>query len=781
MKKKILGTGLIIALLASIGCQSITAKNEEIKVIYDGQEVEFDVQPQIINGRVMVPMRTIFETFGAKVKWDGAESTVTAKRKSKTMVMTVGSTEMTKNEETYTFDTAPIIEDGRTLVPVRAISDMLGLDVEWDEDDRTVVIETPDEDTDDSWKENTGEINLSAIEVSGAGVSVSDNVVTITAGGDFTVTGELNDGQIVVDTDDKVKLRLSGMSLTNKSGSAIYIKNADKAYITLTEGTENHLADGEEYVSGDENEKACITSRDNLEIKGNGMLTVTGNYNHGIFCADSLGIGNGNIAVNAKNDGIHANETLAISGGIINVTAEGDGIQAEEIIDITAGEIKVTTTGEVKASANSGFGMRGGMNNGIVKNPVEMTDEERTAMREEMQKQLEQAQQQEAEEDNSEDITSKGIKAGWLMDISGGEITVNSTDHAIHCASDITIDGGSMTLASEVKKGISAHGDIVINDGNINVTKSTEGIETKQIMTVNGGIINITASDDGLNAGGNGNEMPVGFGGGRMGGTNPENNFTDGGNMQPGRAVPEGEKPQGMGIPPEFENNAGGQQGRKGMNRGETEMSGMAPSDMPERENVVMPQGGRGSAGRSSEISAEHHIQINGGTIYINAKNDGIDSNGSVVIDGGKLIVEGPPSASGGEMGIDTDSAFIINGGEIISSGTSISDTGANQNSVNINFSESIEAGSEFQIRNGSGSIIAALTTAAPFYSILYSSENLCEGETYHIYVNNTEKASFTVSGKVTTVGTAAGGMGGFGKGGRTRQQLEQPQSRVEI
>ena len=73
MKKKILGTGLIIALLASIGCQPITAKNEEIKVIYDGQEVEFDVQPQIINGRVMVPMRTIFETFGAKVKWDGAE------------------------------------------------------------------------------------------------------------------------------------------------------------------------------------------------------------------------------------------------------------------------------------------------------------------------------------------------------------------------------------------------------------------------------------------------------------------------------------------------------------------------------------------------------------------------------------------------------------------------------------------------------------------------------------------------------------------------------------
>ena len=147
---------------------------------------------------------------------------------------------------------------------------------------------------------NTGTVDLDNVEVTGDGISVSDNFITISKGGDFEVTGTLDDGQIVIDTEEKVKLRLSGMSLTNKNGSAVYVKNVDKAYITLTDNTENTLTDGENYTSGDENEKGCITSRDNLEIKGSGSLTVNGNYNHGIFSSNSIEIGNGNINVNAK-------------------------------------------------------------------------------------------------------------------------------------------------------------------------------------------------------------------------------------------------------------------------------------------------------------------------------------------------------------------------------------------------------------------------------------------------------------------------------------------------
>ncbi|MBQ8301489.1 MAG: carbohydrate-binding domain-containing protein, partial [Clostridia bacterium] len=503
--KKIISTVVLVSLIATLGSSCVSAKNDEIKVTYDGQMIEFDVQPEIISDRVMVPMRTIFETFGMKVKWDGESQSITAKRKSKTVGMTIGSADMTKNEDTYTFDTAPVITDGRTLVPVRAISDLLELDVEWVEDEKTVKITTPADEENEAWKENTGTINLDTLEVAGDGVSVEDNVITVSAGGDFEITGTLDDGQIVVDTEDEVKLRLSGMKLTNKNGSAIYVKNADKAHITITENTENILADGETYTSGDENEKACITSRDNLEIKGKGTLIVEGNYNHGIDSSDSVEIGNGNITITAKKDAIHVNDTLAINGGNLTVTAESDGLQADEIVDITGGTINVTTMGEVPASTNTGFG---GMNFGkTMQNPSQLTAEERQEMRDEFEKQFEEIQNAEIEEDNSDDVTSKGIKADWMLDISGGEITVNSTDHAIHCASDINIKGGKLNLASEVKKGISAHGNIVIDDGKIDITKATEGIETKQIMTINGGDINVIASDDGFNAGGDGMMM----------------------------------------------------------------------------------------------------------------------------------------------------------------------------------------------------------------------------------------------------------------------------------
>lgn len=609
MNKKIVSAITLVSLIAALGSGCVMAKNDSIKVMYDGNTIDFDVQPEIIDDRVMVPMRAIFEAFGAMVKWDGDSQTITAKKKSKTISMTIGNTDMTKNDETYSFDTAPVIEDGRTLVPVRAVSDMLGLDVEWEDSDKTVTITTPTEEEDDSWKENTGTINLDTMETTGDGISVSDNIITISKGGDFEVTGTLEEGQIIIDTEDKAKLRLSGMSLTNPNGAAVYVKNADKAYITITENTENTLTDGESYTSGDENEKACITSRDNLEIKGNGALTVNGNYNHGIDASDSMEIGNGNITINAKNDSIHVNDTLEISGG-------------------------------------------------------------------------------------------------------------------------------KLTLASESKKGISAHGDIVIDDGDIDITKSTEGIETKQIMTINGGDISVISSDDGFNAGGNGmDNMRGGFGGGQRTDMQPDDNMTPS-DMRGGRP--------------------------------------MMMQDMQNSEMSEIPNDGFGIGRNSTEISTEHHIQINGGTIYINAVNDGIDSNGSLVIDGGDIIIEGSPRAGGGEMGLDTDGALIINGGDVLATGSSINTTGANQNTANINLSAEVTAGELFEIRNAEGETIASFTVSSPFSAILYSSDKLETDKEYSVYTNGEQEESFIVTDKVTTVGTAASvGIGGRGNKGQKIQKSD--------
>lgn len=783
LKKKIISIAAVVAITATIGSGCVLAKSNDITVTYDGENISFDVQPKIVDDRVMVPMRTIFETFGAKVKWDSDTQTITAKKKSKTIQMTIGSSDMTKNDETYSFDVSPIIEDGRTLVPIRAISDMLGLDVEWNEKNNTVTITTPQDDEDESWKNNTGTVDLDNVEVTGDGISVSDNVITISKGGDFEVTGTLDDGQIVIDTEEKVKLRLSGMSLTNKNGSAVYVKNADKAYITLTDNTKNTLTDGENYTSGDENEKGCITSRDNFEIKGSGSLTVNGNYNHGIFSSNSIEIGNGNITVNAKNDGIHANDTLAISGGTVNVTAEGDGLQAEEILDISEGEVNVTTTGEVKASTSNDFGGRGEM-----KDSSQMTDDEIKSMREQMNNnQFTQTE----ESDDSEDTSSKGIKADWMLDISGGEVTVNSTDHAIHCASDINITGGTLNLSSESKKGISGHGDVTIDDGDITITKSTEGIESKEILTINGGNIDITASDDGLNSGGTGANQNGGFGGGTnmqfgqqgdRGQIGRPNSNGQGGNQMTPPEMPSDQNGNQM-TPPEMPSNQNGNQMTPSEMPSDQNGGQMTPPEMSNGQNgnqmtpPEMPNGQNGNQmtppnmqqAEGNEQDSEHHIQINDGNIKIVADADGIDSNGSLFINGGTVTVDA--QAMGAESAFDTDGAFIVNGGTIIGVSGSGMDESPNsysaQNVILAYTTSQISAGDEVKITDSNGKTIAEYTAVKGGSKIVYSSDKLKTGETYTVYASGEEVGSAEIESSITKIGTKSNS--GFGGGHRQK------------
>ena len=201
------------------------------------------------------------------------------------------------------------------------------------------------------YSDNTGTINLDTMKVTGEGISVSDKVIMITKGGDFTVTGTADDAMIQVNAADKVKLRLSGMSLTNSDGPAIFFEDAEKAFITITEDTENYLADGAEYSV---DAKAALFSNDDLEIKGKGVLTIVGNYKHGIASDDGISIENGtiNITANVK-DGVHANDDIEISGGDITVTSEKQGFQAEENFIITDGKITITKCSEGIESGGS--------------------------------------------------------------------------------------------------------------------------------------------------------------------------------------------------------------------------------------------------------------------------------------------------------------------------------------------------------------------------------------------------------------------------------------------
>lgn len=112
----------------------------EIDVRVGGKLLSFDVAPQIVNDRTLVPMRTIFAELGAEVEWDAETATVTATKESKTVSLTINSTTAKINGEDYTLDAAPVIYQDRTLVPCRFVSDVFGAEVLWDADNLLVEI-----------------------------------------------------------------------------------------------------------------------------------------------------------------------------------------------------------------------------------------------------------------------------------------------------------------------------------------------------------------------------------------------------------------------------------------------------------------------------------------------------------------------------------------------------------------------------------------------------------------------------------------------------------------
>ena len=117
--------------------------DSRIQVIFNGIRISFGSygqNPEIINGRTMVPLRSIFEAMGAEIEWDNATKTVTATRGEQTISLTVGSNTMYVGDKTVTLDTPAMIINGRTMVPTRAIAEAFASNVQWVASARTVVI-----------------------------------------------------------------------------------------------------------------------------------------------------------------------------------------------------------------------------------------------------------------------------------------------------------------------------------------------------------------------------------------------------------------------------------------------------------------------------------------------------------------------------------------------------------------------------------------------------------------------------------------------------------------
>jgi hypothetical protein len=411
--------------------------------------------------------------------------------------------------DSATSNTAPaqaaVSEVKGSIIGDKAVKSVIGELVTYD-----------NEDSYSDWKSanaNYVELSGTSASVKGSGVEVKDGKVIITYAGTYVITGKLDNGQIIVDIQDKgtVRLVLNGAEIKSSDNVPIYVKNAGKTIISLEAGTENFIVDGGKYALADastDEPSAAIFSKDNLVINGTGKLTVKANYKDGITSKDDLKILGGNIQITSADDGLVGRDILAVREGIItivaggdavkasndddttkgivaiengtfNLKAEKDGIQAETAVLIADGSFNITSGGGsvngVKKASEGMGGQMGGKNN---KNTTASSTNTTAA----------------------ETESKKVIKAGSDIGIAGGTFNIDSADDSIHSNNNVVIEGGNVIIASG-DDALHAEATLGIKGGKINITKSYEGIEAS-IITVLDGDIHVTASDDGINASG---------------------------------------------------------------------------------------------------------------------------------------------------------------------------------------------------------------------------------------------------------------------------------------
>lgn len=173
--------------------------------------------------------------------------------------------------------------------------------------------------------------NGSSATITGNGCSINDSVLSITAPGTYVLSGNFN-GQVSVHVDkaEKVRLILNNASISCADGPALTITSADKVGITLADGTTNSLTDGKTYAdTSDKAPNACVFSKDDLTINGNGTLNVTANFHNGIDTSNDLKLVSGTINVSAKNHALKGNDSVSVFGGNITVNGGNDGIKSD--------------------------------------------------------------------------------------------------------------------------------------------------------------------------------------------------------------------------------------------------------------------------------------------------------------------------------------------------------------------------------------------------------------------------------------------------------------------
>ena len=304
----------------------------------------------------------------------------------------------------------------------------------------------------------------------------------ITAAGVYVLSGSAKNASVTVEAgdEDKVQLVLDGLNVTNDSVPVIYVKNADKVFVTTAQGSENSLSvTGTFTADGSTNTDAVIFSRDDLVLNGLGSLSISSTDN-GVSCKDDLKITGGSLTVSAVDHALEANDSIAVCDGEISVTSSAkDGLHAENEDDNSKGWIYISGGSLTVKAADDGvhavsiLQMDGGSLN----------------------------------------VTAaEGLEATWIQ-INDGDITIQATDDGVNAGRKssaytvcVEINGGSLTvtMGQGDTDAIDSNGNLIITGGTINITAQSpfdcdgsvtktggtiivNGVETDQITSQFGG------------------------------------------------------------------------------------------------------------------------------------------------------------------------------------------------------------------------------------------------------------------------------------------------------
>lgn len=445
-------------------------------------------------------------------------------------------------------------------------------------------------------------LNKTTATVSGSGAKADGSTITITEEGVYIVSGTLEDGQIIVDASDsdKVQIVLDGVHINCETNAAIYVREADKVFITLAENSSNTLGDGNEYTQIDDNTvDSVIFSKSDLVCNGTGSLTIEADYKHGIVSKDDLVITGGTYKIAAADNGITAKDQIKILDGSFDIDAANSAVKAKNTDDTELGNIYI---------AGGIFTI-------------------------------------EAEQD--------GFHATGSIVVDDGTITVNSGDDGFHADFDTVIHGGTI-LVEKSYEGLEGK-RVVVNGGDITINASDDGINAANsgddgANAINPGANAAGSGDDDSNAASSNNDSSAAV---NSGDDSSISGAADG--KEPPQMPPDTENGSDMQPSQDFdpENAPSGGNAPQNFDPGNAPSDGDAPQKM---------QGGPGGGGNSElyikitggtlTVSADGDgLDSNGGllvtggtTIVYGPTSDGdsaLDYDGSAIVTGGTLAAIG--------------------------------------------------------------------------------------------------------------------------------------------